>query len=62
MVHDFHLMSIKYCTLDICFFANRPALVQECYSAPGVSDHDIVVAICQKTINIHGSKVWPGAT
>jgi len=28
--------------LDL-FFMNRPTLVQECYSAPGNSDHEIVV-------------------
>ena len=28
--------------LDL-FFTNRPTLVQECYSAPGISDHEIVM-------------------
>ena len=28
--------------LDL-FFTNRPTLVQECHSAPTISDHDIVL-------------------
>ena len=27
--------------LDL-FFTNRPSLIQYCYAAPGISDHDIV--------------------
>ena len=28
--------------LDL-FFKNRPSLIQYCYAAPGISDHDIVL-------------------
>ena len=35
--------------LDL-LFTNRPTLVQECYSTPGISDHEIIAATVTKFI------------